>query len=76
MKTSILQFLLERLDHGIAQLLRGYFCGNLRVIILRVIISPLVVFISADLSGLGAALGALAEQGIQMIYDTIHQVLA
>jgi len=32
--------------------------------------------IADGLSGLGAALGALAEQGIQMIYDTIHQVLA
>ncbi|MBQ9327380.1 MAG: nuclear transport factor 2 family protein [Solobacterium sp.] len=31
--------------------------------------------IADGLSGLGAALGALAEQGIQMIYDTIHQVL-
>ena len=34
------------------------------------------LFIADGLSGLGAALGALAEQGIQMIYDTIHQVLA
>ena len=32
--------------------------------------------IADGLSGLGAALGALAEQGIQMIYDTVHQVLA
>ena len=32
--------------------------------------------IADGLSGLGSALGALAEQGIQMIYDTIHQVLA
>lgn len=28
------------------------------------------------LSGLSQALGALAEQGIQMIYTTVHQVLA
>ena len=47
---SILQFLLERLNHDIAQLLRGYFCGDLCVIVLRVIIAPFVVFISADLS--------------------------
>ena len=32
--------------------------------------------IADGLSGLGAALGALAEQGIQMIYETTHQVLA
>ena len=31
--------------------------------------------IADGLSGLGAALGALTEQGIQMIYDTVHQVL-
>lgn len=32
--------------------------------------------IADGLSGLGAALTALAEQGIQMIYDKVHQVLA
>ncbi len=32
--------------------------------------------IADGLSGLGTALAALAEQGIQMIYDTVHQVLA
>ena len=32
--------------------------------------------IADGLSGLGSALAALAEQGIQMIYDTVHQVLA
>ena len=32
--------------------------------------------IADGLSGLGAALAAMAEQGIQMIYDTVHQVLA
>ena len=32
--------------------------------------------IADGLSGLGAALSALAGQGIQMIYDTVHQVLA
>ena len=32
--------------------------------------------IADGLSGLGAALGALAEQGIQMIYNKTHQVLA
>ncbi len=32
--------------------------------------------IADGLSGLGKALAALAEQGIQMIYDTVHQVLA
>lgn len=33
--------------------------------------------VGADgLSGLGAALASLAEQGIQMIYTTVHQVLA
>ena len=32
--------------------------------------------IADSLSGLGAALAALAEQGIQMIYTTVHQVLA
>jgi len=32
--------------------------------------------IADGLSGLGAALAALAEQGIQMIYTTVHQVLA
>ena len=32
--------------------------------------------IADGLSGLGAALAALAEQNIQMIYNTIHQVLA
>lgn len=32
--------------------------------------------IADGLSGLGAALGALAEAGIQMIYTTVHQVLA
>ena len=32
--------------------------------------------IADGLSGLGAALAALAEQGVQMIYDKIHQVLA
>ncbi len=32
--------------------------------------------IADGLSGLGAALSALAEQGIQMIYDKVHYVLA
>lgn len=32
--------------------------------------------IADGLSGLGAALATLAEQGIQMIYTTVHQVLA
>ncbi len=32
--------------------------------------------IADGLSGLGAALAALAEQNIQMIYTTVHQVLA
>lgn len=32
--------------------------------------------IADGLSGLGAALAELAEQGIQMIYTTVHQVLA
>ena len=32
--------------------------------------------IADGLSGLGAALAALAEQGIHMIYTTVHQVLA
>lgn len=32
--------------------------------------------IADGLDGLGAALAALAEQGIQMIYDKVHQVLA
>lgn len=32
--------------------------------------------IADGLSGLGAALASLAEQGIQMIYTTVHQVLA
>ena len=32
--------------------------------------------IADGLSGLGSALAALAEQGIQMIYTTVHQVLA
>lgn len=32
--------------------------------------------IADDLSGLGAALEALGKQGIQMIYTTVHQVLA
>ena len=32
--------------------------------------------IADGLSGLGAALAALAEQGVQMIYTTTHQVLA
>lgn len=32
--------------------------------------------IADGLSGLGAALSALAEQGVQMIYTTTHQVLA
>ena len=49
---SILQFLLQRLNRDIAQLLRGYFCGDLCVIVLRVIIAPFVVFIFADLSGM------------------------
>ena len=32
--------------------------------------------IADGLSGLGAALAAMAEQNIQMIYNTVHQVLA
>lgn len=32
--------------------------------------------IADGLSGLGAALGAMAKQGIEMIYDTTHMVLA
>lgn len=32
--------------------------------------------IADGLSGLGAALAAMAEQNIQMIYDAVHQVLA
>ena len=32
--------------------------------------------IADGLSGLGAALKALGEQGIEMIYDTTHQILA
>ena len=37
MKTSILQLFLKRLDHGIAQLLRGYFCSDLCVIVLGIV---------------------------------------
>ena len=51
MKILILQLFLECLDHDVAQLLRGYFCGDLCVIVLGVIIAPFVVFISTDLSG-------------------------
>ena len=32
--------------------------------------------IADGLSGLGTALSALAEQNIQMIYNTVHQVVA
>lgn len=32
--------------------------------------------IADGLSGLGAALAAMAEQGVEMIYDTVHMVLA
>ena len=32
--------------------------------------------IADGLSGLGAALSAMAEQGIKMVYDTVHMVLA
>ena len=32
--------------------------------------------VNAEILLFGAALTALAEQGIQMIYDTVHQVLA
>ncbi len=32
--------------------------------------------IADGLSGLGTALAALAEQGIQMVYTTVHQILA
>jgi len=32
--------------------------------------------IGDGLDGLGAALGALAEQGISMVYDTVHKVIA
>lgn len=34
------------------------------------------VGIGDGLDGLGAALGALAEQGVTMVYDTVHQVIA
>ncbi len=34
------------------------------------------ISIADGLSGLGAALEELGRQGIQMIYDTVHQVLA
>lgn len=34
------------------------------------------ISIADGLSGLGAALKAMEEQGISMVYDTIHQVLA
>ena len=52
MKISILQLFLKRLDHSVAQLLRGYFCGDLCVIVLGVIIAPFVVFFFADLAGM------------------------
>mgnify|MGYP002762284596 FL=1 len=32
--------------------------------------------ITDGLSGLGAALAAMAEQGVEMVYDTVHMVLA
>jgi len=32
--------------------------------------------IADGLSGLGAALAAMAEQGVSMVYDTVHMVLA
>ena len=32
--------------------------------------------IADGLSGLGAALAAMAEQGVEMVYDTVHMVLA
>ena len=34
------------------------------------------ISIADGLSGLGAALEAMAKQGISMIYDTVHMVLA
>jgi predicted SnoaL-like aldol condensation-catalyzing enzyme len=34
------------------------------------------VAIGDNLDGLGAALGALADQGIHMVYDTVHRVIA
>ena len=40
----------ERLYHSVVQFLGWYFCRNLRVIVLRIVVAPLVVFVSADFS--------------------------
>ena len=41
----------ERLYHSVAQFLGRYFRRDLCVIVLRIVVAPLVVFVSADLSG-------------------------
>jgi hypothetical protein len=48
---SILQLFLKCLNHGITQFLGWHLRLDLRVIVLRIVVAPLVVFVSADLSG-------------------------
>ena len=59
---------LERLDHSVAQFLGRYFRRDLRVIVLRIVVAPLVVLVSADLSG--TVLLGSSRPGIDQFRDT------
>ena len=58
----------ECLYHSVAQFLRRHFRRDLRVIILRIVITPLVVVVSADLSGM-VLLGNIGP-GTNQLEDT------
>ena len=58
----------ERLYHSVAQFLRRYFCRDLRVIVLRIVVAPLVVFVSADLTGM--VLLGNSSPGTDQLRDT------
>ena len=59
---------LERLDHSVAQFLGRHFRRDLRVIVLRIVVAPLVVFVPADLSG--TILLGNSSPGIDQLGDT------
>jgi predicted SnoaL-like aldol condensation-catalyzing enzyme len=66
-KTLVRGFVTDILVNGEMDKLAGYFDGDTYV--------QHNPGVADGLSGLGAALGAMAEQGITMKYDRIHKVL-
>ena len=47
----LFDLLFKCVDHGVAQFLRRYPCPDLRGVVLRIVIAPLIIIVLADLAG-------------------------